>query len=174
MGQRPQRQGPGAAGSPRPDGMTYARSFICRPARFLKGRLVFQADYLLVRLPITKPTISRHTLYNSGHPLSSIIRSPVLHAYSPPSSICLDRHRSSVYRAHRWTASHQLYQEFGISEFLYSLQLSFVNLSFVVIFHCVLFSYSREKKYYFLFRPHTPQMVILKDPTTYASFGFIF
>ena len=121
--------------------MTYARSFICRPARFLKGRLVFQADYLLVRLPITKPTISRHTLYNSGRPLSSIIRSPDLHAYSPPSSICLDRHRSSVYRAHGWTASHQLYQEFGISEFLYSLQLSFVNLSFVVIFHCVLFSY---------------------------------
>ena len=116
-GQRPQRQGPGAVGSPRPDGMTYAQSFICRPARFLKGRLVFQADYLLVRLPITRPTISRHTLYNSGHPLSSIIRSPVLHAYSPPSSICLDRHRSSVYRAHGWTASHQLYQEFGISEF---------------------------------------------------------
>ena len=108
-GQRPQLQGPGAS---------YARSFICRPARFLKGRLVFQADYLLVRLPITKPTISRHTLYNSGHPLSSIIRSPVLHAYSPPSSICLDRHRSSVYRAHGWTAisciSSLVYQNFFV------------------------------------------------------------
>lgn len=140
-GQSPQRQGPGAAGSPRPDGMTYARSFICPPACFLKGRLVFQANCLLGRLPITRPTVNRHTLYNSGHPLSSIIRSPVLHAHSPPSSICLDRHRSSVCRAHGWTANHQLYQQFGISEFLYSLQLSIVHLRFVVIFHCVLFSY---------------------------------
>ena len=93
------------------------RSFICPPACFLKGRLVFQADCLLGRLPITRPTVNRHTLYNSGHPLSSIIRSPVLHAHSPPSSICLDRHRSSVCRAHGWTANHQLYQQFGISEF---------------------------------------------------------
>ena len=100
--------------------MTYARSFICPPACFLKGRLVFQADCLLGRLsvrPTAYPTVNRHTLYNSGHPLSSIIRSPVLHAHSPPSSICLDRHRSSVCRAHGWTANHQLYQQFGISEF---------------------------------------------------------
>ena len=108
---------PGAAGSPRPDGMTYARSFICPPACFLKSRLVFQADYLLGRLPITRLTVSRHTLYNSGHPLSSIIRSSVYHAHSSPSSICPDRHRSSVCRAHGWIASHQLYQQFGISKF---------------------------------------------------------
>ena len=97
--------------------MTYARSFVCPLACFLKGRLVFQADYLLGRLPITRPIVNRHTLYNSEHPLSSIIRSLVLHAHSPPSSIYLDRHRSSICRVHGWIANHQLYQQFGISEF---------------------------------------------------------
>ena len=97
--------------------ITFARSFICPSACFLKGRLIFQADCLLGQLLITRPTVNRHILYNNGHPLSSIIRSPVLHAHSPPFSICLDRHRSSVCRAHGWTANHQLYQQFGISEF---------------------------------------------------------
>ena len=89
--------------------MTYARSFIYPPACFLKGRLVYQANCLLQGRPST-----------DTHYIIVATPCPVLsnQQFFTLIVLCLDCHRSSICRAHGWTANHQLYQQFGISEFL--------------------------------------------------------